>query len=136
MKKVYILEQLGCANCGAKIERDVNALDVVEEAILVFPTKQLRVTATDDTGLRESIEKIARGYESDITVRDRDAAIPMEEDEDPHHHHDDECGCGHDHEHEHHHHHHDDECGCGHDHEHEHHHHHPDDECGCGHDHE
>ena len=149
MKKVYILEQLGCANCGAKIERDVNALDVVEEAVLVFPTKQLRVSASDHTGLREAIEQIARTYESDITVRDRDAALPLDEEEDRHHehehHHHDECGCGHDHEHDHHHdacgcghdhdheHHHHDACGCGHDHDHEHHHH---DECGCGHDHE
>ena len=85
MKKVYILEQLGCANCGAKIERDVNALDVVEEAVLVFPTKQLRVSASDHTGLREAIEQIARTYESDITVRDRDAALPLDEEEDRHH---------------------------------------------------
>ena len=139
MKKVYILEQLGCANCGAKIERDVNALDVVEEAVLVFPTKQLRVSASDHTGLREAIEQIAHTYESDITVRDRDAVVPLDEDDadacgcghdHAHEHHHDECGCGHDHEHAHHHH---DECGCGHDHEHAHHHH---DECGCGHDHE
>ena len=72
MKKVYILEQLGCANCGAKIERDVNALDVVEEAVLVFPTKQLRVSASDHTGLRETIEHIAQEYESQIRVIDRD----------------------------------------------------------------
>lgn len=123
MKKVYILEQLGCANCGAKIERDVNALDVVEEAVLVFPTKQLRVSASDHTGLRETIEQIARTYESGITVRDRDAAVPLGGDKDEHeHHHHDECECGHDHEHDHEHHHHD-KCGCGHDHEHEHHHH-------------
>jgi Cd2+/Zn2+-exporting ATPase len=68
------LEELCCANCGAKIERAVNELPSVEEATLVFPTKQLRVKATNTDGLREEIERIARGIESDITVRDRDAA--------------------------------------------------------------
>ncbi len=146
MKKVYILEQLGCANCGAKIEHDVAALNQVEEAVLVFPTKQLRVQTECPEGLDAVIQEIARKYEPDITVRDRDSASPAphaEHHEHHHHHdHDGDCCCGHDHEHEHHHHHDDDECGCGHDHEHEHEHHHhhhddgDDDDCCCGHDHE
>lgn len=131
MKKVYILEQLGCANCGAKIERDVASLEQVEEAILVFPTKQLRVQTAQPDGLDSIIQEIARKYEPDITVYDRDGVSPAPH-EHHHHEHGKECGCGHDHEH--HHHEHDEGCGCGHDHEHHHHEH--DEECGCGHDHE
>ncbi len=129
MKKVYILEQLGCANCGAKIERDVSALENVDECVLAFPTKQLRISTSDDTGLRDKIEAIARTYESDITVVDRDAPVPMDDEED-----DDDCCCGHEHEHEHHH-EHGESCSCGHDHEHEHHHEHGE-SCSRGHDHE
>ena len=122
MKKVYILEQLGCANCGAKIERDVASLEQVEEAILVFPTKQLRVQTAQPDGLDSIIQEIARKYEPDITVYDRDGVSPAPH-EHHHHEHGKECGCGHDHEH--HHHEHGEECGCRHDHEHKHHHHTP-----------
>ena len=33
-KRVYILENLGCSNCAAKIERKINELDEVSEAVL------------------------------------------------------------------------------------------------------
>ena len=39
---------------------------------MIFPTKQLRVSASDHTGLRETIEHIAQEYESQIRVIDRD----------------------------------------------------------------
>ena len=39
---------------------------------MIFPTKQLRVSASDHTGLRETIEHIAQEYESEIRVIDRD----------------------------------------------------------------
>ncbi|WP_394273289.1 heavy metal translocating P-type ATPase, partial [Butyricicoccus sp.] len=119
--------------CAAKIERDVGRLPQVEEATLVFATKQLRVKTNAPDGLTEEIQRIAQSYEPDITVSDRDSAKKAHA-----HHHEqgEECGCGHDHEHEHHHHEHDEECGCGHDHGHEHHHHEHGEECCCGHDHE
>ncbi|MFR5355133.1 MAG: heavy-metal-associated domain-containing protein [Clostridia bacterium] len=33
-ENVYILENLGCSNCAAKIERKINELDEVSEAVL------------------------------------------------------------------------------------------------------
>ena len=154
--KVYIMENLGCAHCAGKIEAEVRRLPQVEEAVMVFETKQLRVKTSEPEGLEETIEQIAQSYEPDVTVHDRDGKKSgghhhhhheHEEHEHHHHDHDDDCCCGHDHHHEHeaheyhHHHDHDDNCGCGHDHhheheEHEHHHHHDhDDDCCCGHDH-
>ena len=140
--KVYVLENLGCANCASKIERDVNKLPQVEEAVLVFATKQLRVKTEQQEDLTETIEKIARSYEPDITVTERGKAKTGHH----HHHHEhgEDCCCGHDHEHEehehHHHHEHGEDCCCGHDHEHEehehHHHHEHGEDCCCGHDHE
>ncbi|WP_394273234.1 heavy-metal-associated domain-containing protein, partial [Butyricicoccus sp.] len=58
--KVYLLEHLGCANCAAKIERDVGRLPQVEEATLVFATKQLRVKTNAPDGLTEEIQRIAQ----------------------------------------------------------------------------
>ena len=146
--KVYIMENLGCAHCAGKIEAEVRNLPQVEEAVMVFETKQLRVKTSEPEGLEETIEQIAQSYEPDVTVHDRDGKKSgghrhhhhHEHEEHEHHHH---------HEHEHHHHHDDDDCCdddccCGHDHHHEHeeheHHHHDDDDCCdddccCGHDH-
>ena len=153
--KVYIMENLGCAHCAGKIEAEVRKLPQVQEAVMVFETKQLRVKTEQPEGLEQTIETIAQSYEPDVTVHDRDGGKSgghhhhhhEHEEHEHHHHHDDDCCCGHDHhheqeEHEHHHHHdHDDDCCCGHHHhheheEHEHHHHHDhDDDCCCGHDH-
>ena len=157
--KVYIMENLGCAHCAGKIEAEVRKLPQVQEAVMVFETKQLRVKTEQPEGLEQTIETIAQSYEPDVTVHDRDGGKSgghhhhdhEHEHEHHHHHHHDhdaDCCCGHDHhheheEHEHHHHHdHDAECCCGHDHHHEHeeheyHHHHDHDaDCCCGHDHE
>ena len=142
--KVYIMENLGCAHCAGKIEAEVRKLPQVQEAVMVFETKQLRVKTEQPEGLEQTIETIAQSYEPDVTVHDRDGGKSGGH---HHHDHDADCCCGHDHhheheEHEHHHHHdHDAECCCGHDHhheheEHEHHHHHDHDaDCCCGHDH-
>ena len=116
--KVYIMENLGCAHCAGKIEAEVRKLPQVQEAVMVFETKQLRVKTEQPEGLEQTIETIAQSYEPDITVHDRDGGKSG-----GHHHHD------HEHEHEHHHHHdHDADCCCGHEHEHEHHHHHEEQE--------
>ena len=132
--KVYIMENLGCAHCAGKIEAEVRKLPQVQEAVMVFETKQLRVKTEQPEGLEQTIETIAQSYEPDITVHDRDGGKSgghhhhdHEHEHEHHHHHDHDadCCCGHDHEHEHHHHHdHDADCCCGHEHEHEHHHHH------------
>ena len=144
--KVYIMENLGCAHCAGKIEAEVRKLPQVQEAVMVFETKQLRVKTEQPEGLEQTIETIAQSYEPDVTVHDRDGGKSgghhhhdHEHEHEHHHHHDHDadCCCGHDHEHEHHHHHdHDADCCCGHDHEHEHHHHDHDADCCCGHDHE
>ena len=158
-RKVYILENLDCANCAAKIERKLSKLSELSDVSVTFATKQLRFAAEDPEAVLPKIRETIQSMEPDVEVveRTRGRRKAAETHNHEHHHHDhehgDECGCGHDHhdhdhdheEHEHHHHHeHGDECGCGHDHhdhnhdheEHEHHHHHEHgEECGCGHDH-
>lgn len=137
IKKLYILENLGCANCASKIEHKAASLPGVEDISITFATKQLRLTAEDPDALIPQIQEIANSLEPDIVIKERSRKKPAAPHEHEHHEHDDACGCGHDHhEHEHHHDHHDhdDSCGCGHDHhDHEHSHHvpgHPED-CQC-----
>ena len=135
MKKIYIMEHLGCANCAAKMESKFNALKDVEEATITFATRQLRLTAADPDALIPELTRIARTVEDGIVILPRDAAKNGQH---AHHHdHDHECKCGHHHDHE------DHECGCGHHHDHEdhecscgHHHDHEDHECKCGHHHD
>lgn len=123
-KKVYIIDNLDCANCAAKIEAKFNAHEKVQEATITFATKQLRLTAEDPDALIPELIQIARTVEGEVAIYPREKAPKTVQ-----HHHAEhthahgECGCGHDH------HEHDHECHCGHDHhEHEH-------ECHCGHDH-
>ena len=56
-QKVYIIENLDCANCAAKIEAKFNALPEVENATIIFPTRQLRLTAENPDSL---IDKLAK----------------------------------------------------------------------------
>ena len=127
-KKIYLIENLDCANCAAKIEAKFNAHPQVQEATITFSTKQLRLTAEDPDALIEQLTKIARTVEDGATILPRDQVhTPARQEQ----HHEHGCDCGHDHHHEHgcgHDHHHEHGCGCGHDHHHEH-------GCGCGHDH-
>lgn len=120
-RKIYTIENLCCANCAAKIEAKFNALPEVEEAVIVFPTKQLRLTAENPDGLIEKLAEIARTVEGEVEFH------PQDDHHHEHHEHDHEkCGCGHEH-----HHHDHEECGCGHEH-----HHHDHEGCSCGHHHE
>ena len=131
-RKIYILENLGCANCAAKIEDKVRKLPGVEEASITFATKQLRLRAEDPDALIPEIRRIANALEPEIRITERTRHDHHHEEEacecghEHHHHEEGECGCGH----EHHHHHEESDCGCGHEH-----HHHEEDECGCGHEH-
>ena len=79
MEKVYILENLCCANCAAKIEAKLNDLPEVEKAVIVFPTRQLRLTAKNPDSLLPKLEQLARSVEPDVTIRSDKAAPQKEE---------------------------------------------------------
>ena len=158
-RKVYIIDNLDCANCAAKIENKFNVHPQVEEATITFATKQLRLTAEDPDSLIGELLEIARTVEDGVAIYPREQTPKHTHRTHRYEHaHDHECGCGHHHEHDHEcdcghhheeahecgcgqHHEHDHECGCGHHHEEEHacgcgHHHEHDHECGCAHHHE
>ena len=130
MKKVYILDNLDCANCAAKIEAKFNSHPGVQEAVITFSTRQLRLTAENPDALIPELTVLARTVESEVTISSRedsasadhshphDRACPC----DHHHDHDHECGCGHHHDQDH-------ECGCDHHHGHDH-------ACACSHRHD
>ncbi len=70
--KVYILENLDCANCASKIEKQINALPDVTSATITFATKQLKLTAKNPDALMEQINKICTSLEPDIVIKAKD----------------------------------------------------------------
>ena len=72
-QKIYILENLGCANCAAKMERKIQDIPGVESASIIFATKQLRIEAVDPEALVSDIQSICQSIEGEVLVVERGA---------------------------------------------------------------
>lgn len=70
MKKTYQLKNLGCANCAARMETDINKLDGVISAQVVFMTSRLKIeTSTDDLdAILDQAQAIITSYEDDCVI--------------------------------------------------------------------
>lgn len=68
-QKIYIIENLGCANCAAKMEKKINELPEVEAATITFATKQLRVASEHHEHLLPVLQEICASVESEVVVR-------------------------------------------------------------------
>lgn len=70
MKKVFILEDLDCAHCAAKIENDVAELAGVESAAISLMAQKLTVNCSDEAAasLKAEVVKIVKKYEPDVEV--------------------------------------------------------------------
>ena len=71
-KSVFILENLGCANCASKMEQRIRELPGVYSATITFATKQLRLSADEPQKLLPEIQKICSSIESQVQVREKD----------------------------------------------------------------
>ncbi|MCM8710086.1 cadmium-translocating P-type ATPase [Clostridium sp. SYSU_GA19001] len=74
MKKEFILEGLGCANCAAKMERKINELDEVSKASINFATKTLTMEIDEEFNNNTLINKIVnivKGIEAHVTVKEK-----------------------------------------------------------------
>ena len=77
-KKVYIIDNLDCANCAAKIEAKMNAHPQVKDAAITFSTRQLRLTAEDPDALIPELQELARTVESEAVIYPREKAPEKE----------------------------------------------------------
>lgn len=68
MKKKFILEGLDCANCAAKIEREINNLDGVDNASVNLLTTKLIIEGDEEKmpEIAKLAEKIVNKYEPDV----------------------------------------------------------------------
>ncbi|MGM9583090.1 MAG: heavy metal translocating P-type ATPase [Phascolarctobacterium sp.] len=80
VKRVYILKNLGCANCAAKMEYKIKELPGVTYANVSFATKQLRLSAADHEALLPLIQEICTSIESDVEVVPRDQRPQLSKD--------------------------------------------------------
>lgn len=71
-KQIFILENLGCANCAAKMEAKINELSEVHTATITFATKQLRVTGKNPEKLLDKFQEICSSIESEVVVKVRE----------------------------------------------------------------
>ncbi len=69
-KKIYLLENLGCAHCASKMEDKINQLPTVKDATITYATKQLRIAADDCDALLPEIRRICSSIESQVKVVD------------------------------------------------------------------
>lgn len=70
MRKTFKLDELDCANCGAKIEAEIKKIDGVNDAKVTFMTQKLMLDA-DDTRFEQILDeaqKAAHKYEPDCDI--------------------------------------------------------------------
>ena len=152
MERIYILDELDCANCAMKIERHVGKIKGVKECSVDFVSKRMFVDMEHE-GIEAVLKETVQAIEPDVILRrkdDKKAAsagkqgasgkaghskaeehYSAQEDcgcKKAHHHDHADCACAHTDGHDHH-----DACNGSHAHENDGHHHH--EGCGCGHDH-
>ena len=72
MKKNYILEDLDCANCAAKIEEGVKKLEGVMECSVSFVTEKMIVEIEDgkEKEVEKEIKKVVKKIEPDTTLKE------------------------------------------------------------------
>ncbi|MBR7142263.1 MAG: heavy-metal-associated domain-containing protein [Clostridia bacterium] len=71
MKRIFKLENLGCAHCAAKMERAIAKLAGVQEASINFMTQKLIVEADEALfpSLIPEMDRICRKFEPDCHLQ-------------------------------------------------------------------
>ena len=71
MKKMYMLEDLDCANCAAKMEEAIKKIDGVNTATVSFLTQKMTVDAVDDRfdEIMQEIVKVCKKVEPDCEIK-------------------------------------------------------------------
>ena len=70
MKKTYKMENLDCANCAAKMERSIAALEEVKSVSVSFMAQKMTVETEgdDQSALMKQILKLCRKVEPDVEI--------------------------------------------------------------------
>ena len=71
MKKRFVLEDLCCANCAAKMEAGIRKIEGVNSATINFLTQKLTLDAEDDRleSILDQAEAVIRKIEPDCVLK-------------------------------------------------------------------
>ena len=72
MKKTFLLEDLDCANCAAKVENGVKKLEGVKDASVSFMAQKRTIEAEDGVDfdeLMKRVVKLCRRIEPDMVIK-------------------------------------------------------------------
>lgn len=71
MKVKYILEDLDCANCAAKIEEEISKLDGVNSVNVSFISTKMTLELAEENvdEILSKIEKIVKKIEPDVKLK-------------------------------------------------------------------
>ena len=82
------MKNIDCANCSAKIEKKIQELPEVDDCILTFATRQLRVYSSEGTKLLPKMQEIADQIEPGTVIEIREEGKPSSDTHDDKHDHD------------------------------------------------
>ena len=70
MRKTFALEDLDCANCAAKMENGIKAIDGMTFASVSYMTQKMIVEADDErfAEIMKKVVKLCRKIEPDCTI--------------------------------------------------------------------
>ena len=70
MKKIFRLKDLDCANCAAKMERNIKKVKGVNDASVNFLTQKMTVDAEDSRfeEIMDEVVKLCRRVEPDCVI--------------------------------------------------------------------
>ena len=85
---VYVMKNIDCAHCSAKIEKMIQELPEVDDCILTFATRQLRVYSSEGTKLLPKMQEIADQIEPGTVIEIREEGKPSSDTRDDKHDHD------------------------------------------------
>ena len=70
MKKRYVIEELCCANCAAKMEDSIRKIDGINSVTINFLTQKLSLEAAEESfpEILKKAEKIVRRIEPDCRI--------------------------------------------------------------------
>ena len=71
MERIYILDELDCANCAMKIERHVGKIKGVKECSVDFVSKRMFVDMEHE-GIEAVLEETVQAIEPDVILRRKD----------------------------------------------------------------
>lgn len=73
MKKVFLLDEIDCANCAAKLEESIKKVDKCQNASVNFLTQKMTIEA-EEADIKDVVAqalKICKKMEPDMDVKEK-----------------------------------------------------------------